>query len=205
MLGVSVWRTTGHVETSLTVGAVIDSRSSPFAQAVSSRTSGRSRSRPRQVLDGGRRGRLGRHRRGRAHRAQCARCGRYLGRVGRTRVRRDRLRCGGVSRSLLSPDRAGPDRSPGQVPGYADDHRHPRRQRAVDAPAERGGGGVGFTGRWYHEGTGLLSSWRNPRSFWPTPESFHRMLDQAGYNLVLAVEPWYLPDRTFFLALPGSS
>ena len=64
---------------------------------------------------------------------------------------------------------------------------------------------LGFNGRWYHEGTGLLSSWRNPRSFWPTPESFHKMLDQAGYNLVLAVEPWYLPDRTFFLALPGSS
>ncbi|MGH8944249.1 MAG: class I SAM-dependent methyltransferase [Acidimicrobiia bacterium] len=64
---------------------------------------------------------------------------------------------------------------------------------------------LGFTGRLYQEGTGLLSSWRNPQSFWPTPDSFHKMLDQAGYNLVLAVEPWYLPDRTFFLALPGSS
>ena len=63
----------------------------------------------------------------------------------------------------------------------------------------------GYTGRVYHEGTGLLSSWGNPQSFWPTPDSFHKMLDQAGYNPVLAVEPWYLPDRTFFLALPGSS
>jgi hypothetical protein len=64
---------------------------------------------------------------------------------------------------------------------------------------------LGFTGRLYQEGTGLLSSWGNPQSFWPTPDSFHKMLDQAGYNLVLAVEPWYLPDRTFFLALPGPS
>ena len=63
----------------------------------------------------------------------------------------------------------------------------------------------GYTGRVYHEGTGLLSSWGNQQSFWPTPDSFHKMLGQAGYNLVLAVEPWYLPDRTFFLALPGSS
>jgi hypothetical protein len=63
----------------------------------------------------------------------------------------------------------------------------------------------GYTGRLYHEGTGLRSSWGNPQSFWPTPDSFHRMLGQAGYDLVLAVEPWYLPDRTFFLALTGSS
>jgi hypothetical protein len=30
------------------------------------------------------------------------------------------------------------------------------------------------------------------------------MLDQAGYDLVLAVEPWYMADRTFFLALCSS-
>ena len=63
----------------------------------------------------------------------------------------------------------------------------------------------GFTGRLFAEGVGLLSSWGNPKSFWPTPDSFHRMLGQAGYNVVLAVEPGYLPDRTFFLALPSSS
>ncbi len=62
----------------------------------------------------------------------------------------------------------------------------------------------GYTGRLYHEGMGLRSSWGNPQSFWPTPDSFHRMLGQAGYDIVLAVEPWYLPDRTFFLALDGS-
>jgi predicted RNA methylase len=61
----------------------------------------------------------------------------------------------------------------------------------------------GYTGRLYHEGTGLRSSWGNPQSFWPTPESFHRMLEKAGYDFVLAVEPWYEPDRTFFLALPN--
>jgi hypothetical protein len=58
----------------------------------------------------------------------------------------------------------------------------------------------GYKGRLYHEGTGVRSSWANPQSFWPTPESFHDMLDRAGYKFVLAVEPWYLPDRTFFLA-----
>jgi len=62
----------------------------------------------------------------------------------------------------------------------------------------------GYTGHLYQEGTGLLSSWGNSQSFWPTPESFHQMLDGAGYNFVLAVEPWYMPDRTFFLALPKS-
>jgi hypothetical protein len=60
----------------------------------------------------------------------------------------------------------------------------------------------GYKGRIYGEGTGLRSSWGNPQSFWPTPESFHRMMKDAGYELVLAVEPWYEPDRTFFLALP---
>jgi hypothetical protein len=60
----------------------------------------------------------------------------------------------------------------------------------------------GYKGRIYGEGTGLRSSWGNPQSFWPTPESFHQMMKEAGYELVLAVEPWYEPDRTFFLALP---
>jgi len=64
---------------------------------------------------------------------------------------------------------------------------------------------MGFTGRLYHEGTGLLSSWGNPQSFWPTPDSFLLMLDQAGYDLVVAVEPWYMPDRTFVLALPPTA
>jgi predicted RNA methylase len=64
---------------------------------------------------------------------------------------------------------------------------------------------LGYTGRLYQEGTGLRSSWGNRQSFWPTPDSFHRMLESAGYDLVMTIEPWYQPDRTFFLALPGSS
>lgn len=61
---------------------------------------------------------------------------------------------------------------------------------------------LGFNGRLYGEGVGLKSSWGNSQSFWPTPESFYRMLADAGYDVVLTVEPWYLPDRTFFLGLP---
>lgn len=60
----------------------------------------------------------------------------------------------------------------------------------------------GYTGRFYKEGSGLRSSWRNVRSFWPTPESLHRMLAEHGYPVVFACEPWYLPDRTFFLTFP---
>ena len=63
----------------------------------------------------------------------------------------------------------------------------------------------GYTGHWYAEGgenTSHLSSWGNPRSFWPTKESLLRMLGEHGYT-VLALEPWYHgEDRTFFLCLP---
>jgi hypothetical protein len=38
--------------------------------------------------------------------------------------------------------------------------------------------------------------------FWANPESFYRMLEDSGYPVILAAEPWYLPDRTFFVALP---
>ena len=61
----------------------------------------------------------------------------------------------------------------------------------------------GYSGRWFEEIEGHASSWRNERSFWPTPDSFLRMLEDAGFRLMTAVEPWYLPDRTFFLALPA--
>lgn len=63
----------------------------------------------------------------------------------------------------------------------------------------------GCTGHYYSEGgenTSHLSSWGNPRSFWPTQESLLRMLGEHGYT-VLALEPWYHgEDRTFFLCLP---
>ena len=60
-----------------------------------------------------------------------------------------------------------------------------------------------YRGCWYTEPGQITSSWGNPRSFWPTLESHQRMLDEAGYHVVLAADPWYLPDRTFFLCLPG--
>jgi hypothetical protein len=60
----------------------------------------------------------------------------------------------------------------------------------------------GYMGRWYSEPGLVTSSWENPRSFWPTPDSFYRLLREHGYPVVLATEPWYQPDRTFFVALP---
>jgi len=63
----------------------------------------------------------------------------------------------------------------------------------------------GYTGRLYDEVlSSPLASWVNEKSFWPNREGFQRMLDDAGYGVVLTVEPWYLPDRTFFLCLPGT-
>jgi SAM-dependent methyltransferase len=63
----------------------------------------------------------------------------------------------------------------------------------------------GYRGRNFAEKTeSLLASWGNDLSFWPTPDSFYRMFYEHGFPVVLAVEPWYMPDRTFFLALPGT-
>jgi SAM-dependent methyltransferase len=60
----------------------------------------------------------------------------------------------------------------------------------------------GFDGRYYREPGAMTSSWKNERSFWPTLASFHRMLGDSGYSNTLTLEPWFTPDRTFFVALP---
>jgi SAM-dependent methyltransferase len=62
----------------------------------------------------------------------------------------------------------------------------------------------GYEGRLFFEELRYpTASWENEYSFWPTPEAFYRMLNEAGYQVVLTSEPWYQSDRTFFLALPG--
>lgn len=63
----------------------------------------------------------------------------------------------------------------------------------------------GYEGRFYSEGAAdtPLSSWGNELSFWPTPESFARMLAEHGYPVVLSGEPPVVVDRRFHLALPG--
>lgn len=62
----------------------------------------------------------------------------------------------------------------------------------------------GYEGRYYGENLeSALASWENTESFWPTVPSFRRMLAEAGFKVVLEVAPWYLIDRTFFLALPS--
>lgn len=67
-------------------------------------------------------------------------------------------------------------------------------------------GGVtecGYEGHWYQEPPGLLSSFGNPRSFWPAVPSLEAMLKANGYATVKAYEPWYHgEDRTFFTCLP---
>jgi hypothetical protein len=71
---------------------------------------------------------------------------------------------------------------------------------ALSAEVDSGG----YTGRLYDEVlSSPLASWENETSFWPNREGFQRMLEDAGYGVVLTAEPWYLPDRTFFLCLPG--
>jgi SAM-dependent methyltransferase len=60
----------------------------------------------------------------------------------------------------------------------------------------------GYTGRFYAEPRALTSAVGNRESFWPTLETFHRMLHEAGFTTVLTLEPWITGDRTFFLALP---
>jgi len=59
----------------------------------------------------------------------------------------------------------------------------------------------GYEGCWYGEPPSLLSSWRNDRSFWPTPAAFRQMLSDAGYQIVLEASPAVLPDRSFYVAL----
>lgn len=61
----------------------------------------------------------------------------------------------------------------------------------------------GYEGRMYAEGRMLTASFRNRESFWPTPETFRRMLGDCGFSTVLTAEPWVIPDRTFFVALPA--
>jgi SAM-dependent methyltransferase len=63
---------------------------------------------------------------------------------------------------------------------------------------------AGYEGRWYDEPDSLLSAWRNERSFWPTTESFRRMLNEHGY-VVLTAYPPVLPDRCFYLGVPAAS
>lgn len=45
------------------------------------------------------------------------------------------------------------------------------------------------------------ASWGNAESFWPTRPELIRMLHEAGYSTVLALEPPIMPDRTFYLCL----
>lgn len=77
----------------------------------------------------------------------------------------------------------------------------------IDYPGDRLGESVeedGYRGRLYGEHLeSPLASWVNESSFWPDLDSFYRMLADHGYPVALALEPWYQPNRTFFLALAG--
>lgn len=64
--------------------------------------------------------------------------------------------------------------------------------------------GKRYKGRRYTEGRQATASWRNRESFWPTLDSFYLMLTDCGFSTILTAEPWVIPDRTFFLALPAS-
>jgi hypothetical protein len=67
----------------------------------------------------------------------------------------------------------------------------------------------GYEGHIYREPGSTLeelaqvatASFGNPESFWATREALGRMLHEAGFKTVLALEPPYLPDRTFYLCI----
>lgn len=62
----------------------------------------------------------------------------------------------------------------------------------------------GYTGRLYTEpdqATHSPASWGNAQSFWPRARDLYAMLADHGYS-VLTSQPFYQPDRTFFLCLP---
>jgi SAM-dependent methyltransferase len=85
------------------------------------------------------------------------------------------------------------------TPTILDTHHARRAKVTVD----------GFEGRFYREpGRSAeelaripTASWGNAASFWPTRDSLGRMLEDAGFRTVLALEPPILPDRTFYLCL----
>lgn len=60
----------------------------------------------------------------------------------------------------------------------------------------------GLRGRWFGESNAPTASWGNDRAFWPTPESFGRLLQEAGYGVVLEAHPAVMSDRRFYVALP---
>lgn len=61
----------------------------------------------------------------------------------------------------------------------------------------------GYRGRLFRElgARHSTASWGNVKSFWATRSELLRMLDDHGYDVMIAA-PWYLPTRTFFLCVP---
>ena len=62
----------------------------------------------------------------------------------------------------------------------------------------------GYSGQFYSEANKQhhpTASWGNASSFWPTPASLRKMLNERGWD-VYTMTPFYLPDRTFYLCQP---
>ena len=58
----------------------------------------------------------------------------------------------------------------------------------------------GYEGyQFWEDRSASTASLDNEYSFWPTRESFHRMLAAAGFETALEMVPWYEDDRTFWL------
>jgi SAM-dependent methyltransferase len=69
----------------------------------------------------------------------------------------------------------------------------------------------GYAGHTFHElpeekadqlAATPTAAWGNLTAFWATQPDLARMLHDAGFVRVLALIPWNLPDRTFYLCLP---
>ena len=85
------------------------------------------------------------------------------------------------------------------TPTILDTHHSLRAETSVE----------GYKGHLYREpGSSLeelaqipTASFGNRESFWATREELDRMLHEAGFSTILALEPPILPDRTFYLCL----
>lgn len=55
-----------------------------------------------------------------------------------------------------------------------------------------------YEGSFYNEPGELTSSWGNPTSFWHTPESLFKLLNNHGFS-VEKVSPTYASNRAFYL------
>ena len=110
----------------------------------------------------------------------------------------DLILCLGLFYHLTLQDQLNFLRKCSGTPLILDTHMRPALEQEQDDPKDDY-----YYGRVCPEDGTVVSSWGNEESFWPTYKSLKRMLLNNGYKTILVTEPFYWPDRTFFLCLGG--